>query len=390
MKKTPKMLEVEERIGEPIDVYLRREYVDEGMNAREIGEKFGVSEAPVLRWLRKYGIPVRTSAESRLWSHIDHNKIAKDELVRLHIQERKSILQMSKLLGIARETIKDILTQHNIPIRDSRRKGQIKKEELEELYRTKTMEEIAHFYEVSGTHVRNKLNQYGIPIKTLSEARLTKSGGHIPSENELRKLYAQHKSAKKIADLYKVSEPTILTYLHKYQIIKSINTNKQFINLIRRDKVAGNLVVMATLLNGEASNIEQLITEIYNGQFTNQQQLHALIDENRKEVYELVEAGLTNLGAYIGNFSLDDRVIIPVLIGQAISSIPDEKLTSSLEKRVINILRTQYSPLFNENMQGTLKTIEGKLEESDGKIRGIYQKLYDHYQEVMQLQEELA
>ncbi len=98
---------------------------------------------------------------------------------------------------------------------------------------------------------------------------------------------------------------------------------------------------------------------------------------------------MTNLGQYIGKYQLGDRTIIPILIGLALSGIPKEKITAPLEERLIRIMRQTYSPLFNENMQGTLKTIEGKLEESDGKIRSIYQKLYDHYQEVMQLQEEL-
>ena len=107
-------------------------------------------------------------------------------------------------------------------------------------------------------------------------------------------------------------------------------------------------------------------------------------------IYSLIKEGLTNLGSYIGTYTLEDRAIIPVLIGQAVSSISDEGVISSLEERVVNVLRTQYSPLFNENMEGTLKTIEGRMAESEGKVKGIYQRLYNHYQEVMQLQEELA
>lgn len=50
---------VEHRIGEPIDVALRRLYVDEGKSQDEIGAALKLDRATVSRWMRDFQIPTR-------------------------------------------------------------------------------------------------------------------------------------------------------------------------------------------------------------------------------------------------------------------------------------------------------------------------------------------
>lgn len=47
---------IEARIGEPIDVALRRRYVEQGKDQAEIAEEWGLDRATISRWLRDFGI----------------------------------------------------------------------------------------------------------------------------------------------------------------------------------------------------------------------------------------------------------------------------------------------------------------------------------------------
>ena len=143
------------------------------------------------------------------------------------------------------------------------------------------------------------------------------------------------------------------------------------------------------LANGEAIDIENIIYEMYEGKFKDKKHLHDLIRQNKEKVYRLMQDGMTNLGAYIGDFSLDVRSIIPVLLGQAIELLPQDRIDKSLEERLCRIMRNSYSPRFNQNSQNALSEIERKVGESNGKLKDIYSSLHRHYQETLKLQEEL-
>jgi len=189
-----------------------------------------------------------------------------------------------------------------------------------------------------------------------------------------------------------VTRGCILNWLKKYNI--PIRSNKpmstpEFRDFLRENKTALNLAGAALLMSASNTDIKSVILETYQNKFKDISELDSLLKNNRQEIYDILKEGITNLGTYIGGFSLTDRTIIPVLIGEALTGIPADKVTSSLEERVVRILRNEYGPAFNENTQGTLRTIENLIEKSEGKVRTIYQKLHNHYQEVLQLGEEL-
>jgi len=54
--KTKKMLEVEQRLAEPVEELLRRFYVDEHKSIREIAAIFGTTYAQVHKWLKLAGV----------------------------------------------------------------------------------------------------------------------------------------------------------------------------------------------------------------------------------------------------------------------------------------------------------------------------------------------
>ncbi len=169
-----------------------------------------------------------------------------------------------------------------------------------------------------------------------------------------------------------------------------IRNSKQLISFLQQDTTARNLAVAATMLNGEAYDIEKIIIESYSGKFSDEGELHRLLEESQGEIQGLMDDGLTNLGSYIGEYSLGDRSIVPILIGEAIANLPSERVTQSLEERLVRILRNQYSPRFNSNPDETFSEIEKKVNESEGKVRDIYQGLLGYYQEVLELRGELG
>lgn len=57
--KTKAMLVLEHRLGEPMEDYLRRRYLDEGATTNQIGDELGLNNATVSRWLGSLGIEAR-------------------------------------------------------------------------------------------------------------------------------------------------------------------------------------------------------------------------------------------------------------------------------------------------------------------------------------------
>lgn len=50
---------VELRHGAPVEVLIRRLYVNEGLSQEEVAEALGVGRKAVIRWMATYGIPTR-------------------------------------------------------------------------------------------------------------------------------------------------------------------------------------------------------------------------------------------------------------------------------------------------------------------------------------------
>ena len=285
MIKTKKMLEVESRIGEPIEVYLKREYEVNRKSTVQIGKKLGISDVGISKWIRNLEIKTRGKLEAKLPKGFVEP--TKEELNKWYHIEGKSTVKIGRELGVSDGTI------------------------------------------------RNWIKEYGIPKR---------------------------------------------------------NTNtisEKFLNLLKKDKTALNLSVAALSLNGQGYDLEKTIVEVYEGTFKDEKQLHALLLENENEIYRLAQNGVTNLGKYLGQFTFGDRRIMPLLLGEALESIPEDKVTEPLEERFARILRTNYSPRFNENSKKTMNDLEKKIASSSEKVKGIYQKLYNHYEEVLELEMEL-
>lgn len=50
---------VERQHGAPVEVLLRRLYVNEGLTQEEVAKTLGIGRDTAIRWMAEYGIPTR-------------------------------------------------------------------------------------------------------------------------------------------------------------------------------------------------------------------------------------------------------------------------------------------------------------------------------------------
>lgn len=332
----------------------------------------------------------------------DSKKPPKGELERLYTDEKLTITRMAEIYKASRSTVGNWLDEDDIPRRSRSDALKLRwasnrptKAVLEYLYNEENLPttKIANKFNASAGTVCSWMDEDGIERRSLSESKKVKS--NRPAKEVLEYLYNEDKLLiRKIAAKYNVSSGTVYRWMDEDGLERSrmnkITSNGQFKDFLRQNRPALSLVAAAASLNGQGYEVENVINGIYEGKFKNQTDLHRLITENKDDILNLVREGITNLGPYIGEFSLGDREIIPVLLGEALSNIPESRIESSLENRLLRILRSQYSPQFNEDPGRTMGDIASRLEGSDGKIRRLYERLYEHYEQTIKLQEEIG
>ncbi|MBU1203691.1 MAG: hypothetical protein KKG60_01335 [Nanoarchaeota archaeon] len=381
---------------EPTRDQLYQWYRVEGKSTRGIGDMFGISRGTVKKMLDDKKIPIKTKSESGLLP--DFKEPTRDQLYQWYRLERKSLKEIGGILGVSDCTVIDRMKKAGISIKtksESRLPPDFKeptKDQLYQWYRLegKSLKEIGGILGISSTAVRNGLNRAGIRSKTMSESRLPPDFKE-PTRDQLYQLYkVEEKSRKEIGKILGIGENAVGRRLIKAGIYQPrITNNKHFLNFLKEDKTACNLVAAAVSLNGQGQDIESIIQEIYSNRFKNKDKLHQMLNDNSREIIKMIQDGITNLGYYIGAYTLQDKAIIPVLLGNAIELIPEAHITSSLEEKLIRMLRINYSPQFNQDPNATMEKIRGVMAKNNKKTKNLYQRLYEHYESVLKLQQEL-
>ena len=402
MKKTPMMREIEERIGQRLDTYLKRNYSKNGDSTIDIAKQIDVGSSTIFKWLKKFKIPIRTKSEAREIIEAkkrEAEKPSKRELSSLYHSRRMTTHEIGEEFNVTPTTVSRWLRDYKISVRDptsARLKtnaSKISKKDLHRLYFIEglTTERIGEKYNVSGSSVGKWMKEYDFELRTPAESKLLSRGVKRPAKEELEKFIEDGGSIKGLTREYNLAKQTARRWLREYEIVikRKIRTSDQFLNFLNQNPPAQNLSATSLLLNGESVDIEQIMFGLYQDRFGSQEKLHELLHENRAEIQGLLVEGLTNLGAYIGNFSLQDRSIIPVLLGQAMNQIEESRIGSSVEEKLIRIFRDLYSPKFNVNSRDTLESIFERREGSEGVMKRVYKKLYNHYQSVLELEQEL-
>ena len=120
MEKTKLMLEVEGRIGEPLETFLGREYnASRTMNSMDdVSARLGISYATVYLWLGRFGYHVRTRSEVNL--PLGFVKPTREQLERWYWEEELSPSEILryKLGGkVSLRAVKDWFKYYSIKMR---------------------------------------------------------------------------------------------------------------------------------------------------------------------------------------------------------------------------------------------------------------------------------
>ncbi len=233
IKLTKKMLEVETRVGQSLETYLRSSYECEHKSTIEIAEELGVGRSTMSRWLNDYDIEMRTASEAKLPKGFV--KPSEERLRTWYEDEHKTTTEIAEELGIGHKVVSRLLKDYGIEVRtasESRFPKEFEKPSKEQLItwyidEHKSTNEIAEELGVSNPTVGTWLNNYGIEIRTISESKLP-AGFEKPSEKELRTSYLdERKTLAEIAEEIGVSKSTIGAWLNDSGIeIRTISESK--------------------------------------------------------------------------------------------------------------------------------------------------------------------
>ena len=209
---------------------LERMYLEEFMSSYEIAERLGVCRTTITDWLRFYRIRIRTTSESWLKGII---KPTKEDLMRMYLEDNMNLSEIGNKIGVSNVTIGKWLKKYKIPMRnisEAKLKGAIKpsKEDLEWMYLNENMStsKIGEKLSVNNCTVGNWLKSYKIPVRTMSEAKL--KGAVKPSKEELERMYIEDMmDTVEIGEKIRVSPSTVRNWLKGCKIpIRNISETK--------------------------------------------------------------------------------------------------------------------------------------------------------------------
>ncbi len=233
------MLEVEARVCQPLETYLRSSYGEDHKTTTEIAEEIGVGRTTINRWLNDYGIELRTNSESQL--PIGFSKPSEERLRTLYVDEHKTTTEMSEEFGVSNTTINKWLNDYGIELRTTSETkfphgfSKPSEERLRTLYidEHKTPGEIAEEFGVGSTTILTLLNDYDIELRTISESKLPK-GFVKPSKEQLRTDYIdKHKSQTRMAQELGVGISTMNRWLKEYNINRDQEELNELEDLVR-------------------------------------------------------------------------------------------------------------------------------------------------------------
>ncbi len=202
---------------------LNELYSNQKLSYKQIGEKLSISPTTVGRLLKKHGVLARKFGEGRLPK--DFQKPSKEELNILYWQNYLPISKIAKNYGVDENTIKSFIDQYGIPYRPISQarlpKGIVKptKEDLERMYLQgkKTTTQIAKLLNVSKKTILNWMKKYDIKRRDSKTAKFEITGTVLPTKEQLEQVYNML-SLDGMSKKYKVSVQAVLTLLKKHSI----------------------------------------------------------------------------------------------------------------------------------------------------------------------------
>lgn len=163
--------------------------------------------------------------------------ITKEKLSKMYIVDLMSTKKIASYFNVAPRTIFARLKEYGIPLKtasEARIEVHISKEELEKLYIQDgmTMKEIGKLYGITDSTVLYKMRRYNIPSRSKSESHRS-----LIPKKELERLYiTENKTIREIVDFFGFSKDTIISRMREYGIQSRIGSPPK-INVTTKEKL---------------------------------------------------------------------------------------------------------------------------------------------------------
>ncbi len=171
--------------------------------------------------------------------------------------------------------------------------------------------------------------------------------------------------------------------------VKVIREKEDLVPFLKKNQLARDMSLLALTLGEDGGQIEEALIALYGGKFKNRDELHRLLEETREDVAQIIQEGVTNLGVYLGGYSLFDRRMTPIILGDVVSAIPLDKITPPLEAMLLGVAGGIYDPLFSANPKKTIEDLKTKSRSSEGLTTKICEVLYRKYENALNIGERL-
>jgi len=210
-----------QRIQRPQKNNLYSLYWNQKLTTRAIATKYKVSQETVLKWLKFYNIPRRAPANEQ---RIEYP--SKKKLKNLYWNQKLSLQHIADLFHVCDGTVLKWMKDYEIPRRSSRNKVIYPPpaEELKNLYWNQelSLQKIANRYNVSKATVQKWFKDYNIQKRKSCNQAINR-----PPKEELENLYCrQSLNLQQIAMMYEVSESTVTNWFKFYEILRRKPANE--------------------------------------------------------------------------------------------------------------------------------------------------------------------
>lgn len=235
--KSAELRRAEKIVGEPIDVFLRREYEHNQRPATELARELRVNQATVYTWLRNREIPIRAKSEAQSLAKLPEGfrKPTKRQFERWYLDRRMSTYEIGQMLDIADTTVIRLMDDVGIERRDFSEcqlsKGSVRptKAQLRQWYTNERLSstEIAARLKVTNTTVLGWLRKHKIPTRNNSEAQM-RGNARKPTKRQLKRMYHDERiPTGEIAEQLGVTPRTVMNWMIDYEIpIRSVRESK--------------------------------------------------------------------------------------------------------------------------------------------------------------------
>ncbi len=171
-----------------------------------------------------------------------------------------------------------------------------------------------------------------------------------------------------------------------------IHTAQKYAEFIRQNPLAAKITALIGSFGEHRLELESILMDVYDGRFDSLSELSPLVDASIAEVLASIPEGrLPRLRKYMGDFEFDDDEEHAVKrLNEVIDELEEVQINPHLSERFLRLLKIGYGPSFNKQPKRTLSNIKRKIDSRKGSSKRLYNKLRQHYEAVISLEERIV